>query len=974
MFGNDDIYRSQADLGATSFTRPQNNNIGGQGWGIDPNLMTPSYSAPYRPQWAGQGGQYDYTKRGMFSSANQLMPWQNYGHTAPQDNWHSNVNSFVESPFDVAAFAVQRVAAPILAFKAANSLLGPKSFMGAFRGEGVGAAMGQKMFGGVARGFMGGVGASATTAARIGGAVGVAGSAVGAVAIPFAATQLALTGAEIALFNPYINNMKQAESIHQNFQGVTFADARGNASTGRGFGYREAMGMSQDITKMGIKDMTFSTGEFRNLSDLSMRSGMLDNAKAGDITKRIKEISEQVKLVMAISKDPSVQGAIESLAKLQMSGASGTKLSSTYTKIGMHAAMAGSSVQRMMDTVGAQGEMMYAQNGMTPYLGQLAAANAHSAFASANRMGLISSEQLSRMGGLNGATQSMVGAQLMAGQTTLAKFMSFNKYMGGGEGNGVVGSVAGFGRSMAQDPTKTMGQMILYGNQASAKMMNEEGGRNSIEKQIMMIAKDLPNGVGPDGKVSAETAAVIMKNMMGLGDDQIRAFMESTRAAYSGDVFTQNVKARDGFLRDQNRAAIEQNNSYGGVIGSPIGATLKAGRAVTSFTADHFIDPVTTTVAGLKDTVSGAVDSMWYGNTLQGKTVSATSMEGQVALGEISDLRAARTTTMSVNDSMLDDIRGGSTGMAQNKAFKKLNEATARGDKNAMAALDALRALKSKKGFSSEEYEGFAKTFKEGLRSVVRGTDLEGNFGAESDFDTAAREAISHTTTDRISSDKVVKLDDVVKGIFGKNDRTTNNNLQLMGDAQALVGAGLNASMKEEDFERLSKTEEFARLSKALGKSGKNVIGDIRDLNMKVQGSTVDKSLINAMRKTKDLRSALSESGGNVFSESSASGTVLEAADTARRFMDSTLKEHVSEANQGLSMGSYEASVARLNKTADTFAKAVNKFARSVGATDDAPVGTTTTDKSNQNSSGVEEWGKNGGLVGWAKRKLNDSE
>ena len=971
MFGNNDIYRSQADLAANSFTGPQNMNIGGPGWGMDSSMMTPSYTAPYRPQWAGQGGQYDYTKRGMISSMNKLMPWQDFGHTSPQDTWHSNVSSAVESPFDVAAFVVQRIAAPILAFKAANHFLGAKSFSGAFSGRGAGPALGKSIFRRGANGFLRGAGASATTAARVGVAAGVAGSAVGAVALPFAAAMGGLAGAERGLFNPYINNMKQAESIHQNFSGVTFADAKGSTPTGRGFSYKEAMNMSQDITKMGIRDMSLSTGEFKDLSDMSMRSGMLDNAKARDIIKRIKEISEQVKLVMAISKDPSVQGAIESLAKLQMGGAMGSKATSSYTQLGLHASIAGTSVQRLMDTVGAQGSMMYAQNGMTPYLGQMAAASAHSSFASANRMGLISSEQLARMGGIEGATQSMVGAQVMAGQTTLGKFMSFNKYIGSGEGKGVIGSVAGFGRSMAKDPTKTMGQMILYGNQASAKMMDEEGGRNAIEKQIMMIAKDMPNGIGSDGKVSAETAAVIMKNMMGLGDDQIQSFMVNTIAAYSKDVRTASVKGRETFIKDQMRTLVDQNASYGGVIGSAYGATLRGGRAATDFTARHFVDPVTETAAGLKDSLVGVLDDSQYGSTLKGKTVMADSMGGQVALGEITDLSKGRTTLISVNDGIIDDLVGGGTGQSQNKAFKKLNEASEAGDKEARAALDALWEFKKIKNPTQKDIDKFIPKFKDGLRKVVRGTTLEGDFMTEKQLLAASNEAMRHTAETRISSDKVEKLEDTVKGIFGKNDRTIDDNLQLAGDAQTLAAAGISAAMSEEEFSKISGTEEFKRLSAALGKTGRDAIGGILGINTKVQGSTLGKAFIDGMSKTKNRKAALEFSGGVVLSESSAAMSDAESAKAAKINVDSfkDLKNHVSDANQGLSMGSYEESVKRLDGASNTFAAAVNTFAKSVGAKADAPVSIPPS-TTNQNSSGLEEWGKNGGLVGWVERSI----
>jgi len=235
----------------------------------------------------------------------------------------------------------------------------------------------------------------------------------------------------------------------------------------------------------------------------------------------------------------------------------------------------------------------------------------------------------------------------------------------------------------------------------------------------------------------------------------------------------------------------------------------------------------------------------------------------------------------------------------------------------------------------------------------------------------ASNEAMRHTAETRISSDKVEKLEDTVKGIFGKNDRTIDDNLQLAGDAQTLAAAGISAAMSEEEFSKISGTEEFKRLSAALGKTGRDAIGGILGINTKVQGSTLGKAFIDGMSKTKNRKAALEFSGGVVLSESSAAMSDAESVKAAKINVDSfkDLKNHVSDANQGLSMGSYEESVKRLDGASNTFAAAVNTFAKSVGAKADAPVSIPPS-TTNQNSSGLEEWGKNGGLVGWVERSI----
>lgn len=715
---SDQFYSSQANLNSNNFGGSVNPAAMNPGWGIDPSQMTPSFAAPYRPQWDGNTGSSNFSKPGLFRGMSNLAPWQSYGYTAPQDNWNRNIEGAVESPVSAAAFIAQRIAAPVVAFKVAGKLLGPSSFVGAFRGEGLGAKLGQGAARGFANGVGRGVGLSAASTARLGYAAGVAGSAIGSLALPYAAAMGGLEIAERGVFNPFINQMKTAESLRNNFSGVTFADAQGNAATGRGLGYREAMGISQSVTHSGIGDKMFSTSDYKDLADLSMRSGLLDRSSKSNITKNLKDIAEQVKLVIAVSKDPSIQSAIETLSKLQTSGASGANVGRVYSGLGMKASIAGASIQRMMETVGQQGEYLFRQNGMTPYSGQMAAANSYSSFAAANRMGLISPEQLARMGGIEGATQASLTGQINASQSIYSKFSLYNKYLGGGAaGGGVVGTTNKFANSMSADPFGTYGAMQLYGGQMSGKFVAERGAKGIEDLMMGAIRSGNEHLLDKNGKISAERAVPFLMNQ-GMSMDQIQAFLQERMNDSDPRSFRQKRAGMNSFVLDQQKSILEQTGGYGSGMARMWNNAKTEGSAFTNYVSRNTSDIWGSTVAKAEDWLGMKVDKVWSGDSLSdvsltqqraefnsimnpGSTANSFDSLG-IDLNSVGGGSKKKSGTNMTNlsgflDSLTSKIHGGNKQASFVELAKSLNELATSGGEGSAAAAAALRAIKDGK-------------------------------------------------------------------------------------------------------------------------------------------------------------------------------------------------------------------------------------------------------------------------------------
>ena len=822
MFDNQDLYGSQANLQANSFYGPQNQAQMGNGWGMDPNLLTPSYDAPYRPQWNGNGPPSDFSKRGFFAGANNLMPWQNYGNTSPLDNWHNSVNSVVDTPAATAAFVVQRIAAPALAFGMANKALGPSSFMGAFRGQGVGASMGQNLFRGAGTGIGRGVGMNAAWAGRMGAGMGVAGSALGAFAVPFAAAQSAMWGAEKALFNPFLNNVASAESLHQNFKGVSFGEGGGNTVTGRGFGYREASGMASQITQQGIKDKMFGTDEYKNLADLTMRSGLLDNTKAADITKSIKNISEQVKLIMSISKDPSVQGAIESLSKLSLGGASThgafSGASHAYAQMGMAASMAGTTVQRMMDTTGAQGQYLYGSNGMTPYLGQLAAANSKAAFVSANRVGLISEGQMARMGGIEGATQSSLTGQVNYSQTLFNKMRMYNSYLGSGSQNGTVGNVSAFGQSMTSDPMGTYGASMLLGGAMSSRQSAERGNL-ATQDQLMASLEGVPGVKNPDGSINAEKAVPYLMRG-GMSIDQIQAWYHERMASEDKGAYKQRLASMRSQHVEQWSQFTKQNDLEGGFTGAVWNPLAKAGRTITSSIADAVVSPMTESMGSAKDSVFGAAHWLSYGDSMDGE-VTMDSAEGRRLIGGGAPAGAKTLAFNNLQDDALA-IHQGNAGVRKMKSvISDLKTRAAGGDAKAQAAIDAVVSGKT----TGANKELIHDQLKLSSSEVGRGKDFStSDFAAMEGYFSSMKEDTSSSSSDSNSKDLVGMTEDITgisNKIPGLENWTVQDNLDLMSKASRLKARGLTA----ENYSKFEGDKDYQALAKYFPKGSHESVG-----------------------------------------------------------------------------------------------------------------------------------------------------
>lgn len=841
-----DVYASQADMYTNSFSNPMNPANMNPGFGMDPNLLTPSYTAGYRPQYAGPQPYNQYGRVGFFSGINSLVnPMSgDYRFGNPVDNQRASVEGVSSRPFDSVVWAGQRVAAPMLGFGLAfGALAKPGAAIGGSIGRGfargMAAGMGGYMPGFVARGLSGALGGVPTAGVGASmfnrGLMGIAGSAL----LPLAVGQAAMYGAQKTLFDPYINTRRTARDLRDNFAGVTFGDAQGNSVTGQGLGYRDSTAIAHNITSQGIRDMTFSTGEYTNIADYSARAGLLDDTSSKQISKRVKDVAAQIKLIMSIAGDPSIKNAIEELAKLRNAGASvtggtGSQATQALTQLGYNASVAGRSVQNIMSTVGAQGQYLYQANGMTPYLGQMAASNILGSFETARRNGLLSTAQVARMGGTEGATQASLTAQINGSQTLLNKMALYNQYINGRGGasanssNMNISSVTGqFGADFSKDPIGSYGKMKMYSRMLGGKQLQDQGSM-ALENQVYSILGSTAAIKGKDGKYDASSMMPVLTDMMGMSEDEAMAFIAQRASESDPATYSQGIKARNAQAQKQAREYVSQNYLYGGSLGSAVRNTRKFLNNSTAAIAKS-VYAFTDAQAMVGDSVQSGFDSFMFGSTLGSGSMGDAAIDAATTGGQgsgpttVAQLNGADTSGYFSWGRIGKDLRRAgqqftSSGVMDvgdtRKAIQRINQLAKNGHPEALAFIKATG-----KGDKQKALGALLKTPEMAdLKGMINGTG--GSDNARGNFDGFIEDAMSFGSTMTTVEGGQNGLLGKVQGVLGMSDKTMKlglmDSINAIGQVSDLAGQ-INGGASETDIDSMLSSGKYGQVQSLLG-------------------------------------------------------------------------------------------------------------------------------------------------------------
>lgn len=776
-------------------------------WGIDPSLRTPPWDAPYRPDGPNAPSAYTaYRTPGFLGAVSNLVsPFRRdpvWG--SPNDYNNASYHSLATKPFDSSAWVGQNVVTPLASAIVAQRLFG-----------GMGTSMGRGLFGGVAEGL----GASSTGwLAR--GAAGFGGLAGGAL-LPLAMGQAMYQGINYGAFRSYTSSIATGESLRRATGNISYGGDYGDPFTGRGIGAAQSARIGTQIDRAAVRDITFSADQYHEIARSSAQYGLLDNMNGTQITERVKGLAQQVKLILAISKDPSIQNALQELAKLKMGGASvaggiNSVAASAYSRIAANASAAGITVQEMMSKVGTQGQYMYQAAGLTPYMGQIAASNIYSGFASAHRAGILSDAQLARMGGIEGATQSVIGAQIASTQTTFGRMQAFNQYLAGGQrGGSIVDTVSRFGNVASRDPVSAMGRMLLRGNEASSLMLEADNGTGPEEQAYQLLRNQGIKPQGRDGKYSADQLAAALSSL-GMSPDQVVAYVQNRSSQTNPLAAGQRRAGIIAQERDATLSAVSQNMGYNSVVGSIGRAFNKSINYLGDVASDEMGHPVAEARGRFEEIVQNVGNKILYGSTFTRNDEVGTNYK--VDVKKAMDSSGVSVMSMSMTGSNTYDF------------FNQLNkDASKKGEMGELA-----RKILSKDTPADEK----KKAIIEYGRKIGGREGRSINRGLESD--PALIEAIQKGLNDKTVSftKSSSSQSDESQLVSSANGDTAYENLQIMGQAQELLfTVGSEGKAYASEGLDLLKDPKYKQLADALGrdsdKSASYRLNKIRELAAK---------------------------------------------------------------------------------------------------------------------------------------------
>lgn len=761
--GQGDIFRTQADSRFNSFSDPMNAvNMNPGQWGVDPNYLTPPYLSPFRPRYQGPSGpSYAAFRPSWSTSANQIFNpmapgGENYGGNYMQQQ-SPYYDKFAHGPVDGAASFAQNLAVPAAASWFAYKYWGGPS-----------TKIGRAIGGGLMSGIFRGAGVTGTAAATMGIRAGatLAGAAFG-LGLPMLATEAAVGAVDKAVFDPYVAQRNMGMNLRENFRGISFGDGNGSLVNGGGLSRRSAARIAKQVSQSGAMDMTFTQEETSTLADYASRSGLMDNMNPNQMSSRFEGLLKQVKLVMAVANTSDFKETIEIMSKMQMGGVNGAQLSGVMGKLSGYAGAGGQSFQKLFNTVGTAGQYLFAGQGLTPYVGQESAFASSASMSAAFRSGLISPAMMARMGGMEGASQSAMAAQIASYRTPYATFQAHNAYMGKGDSGDVVGNVARFGGDMAANSLRNSGRFALMESALTSRHIQDRGVLGEQDR-IYQIAKTMPNGIGPDGKVDAGVAYGIMVQTMGMTPEMARAKIAQFHSHNDPGTVKQMLAGTQTASVDALMKYNQQEGLNKGILTSPYNAIKRS-------------------MMGVQKAAAGAV-----GNVLEtvggvGDDIEKFMVEGLMGINP-NDSRAQLLDETGVNQANIDIRKLGGPGLVhenlaaneysdQLKDLKKIN-AMAK-DRNG----DAMQFLNTKATARERANALYKLTGKNGIKG-----DYTDAGQADVLMGLVGKMGVTEGTGDEARSNKDTLLKNLHGILPGKNNDESIEYINLMHKVSARDG------------------------------------------------------------------------------------------------------------------------------------------------------------------------------------------
>lgn len=583
-----------------------------EGFGMNPAYATPAYMSNFRPAYAADQDQDNaYARDFQYSDAikeSVFLKGTDAGfNTDPAQYMASRHKAIWDSHSDAVAQGITYVGAPLAAWYLANKVLGKsatfstgskfvnpvtaawqhskikaaglaagatqstiaaqmagatvRQSMGTMLGTGLGRMAGGAMGGAIglgarALGFGGFAGAG-----MLAGGGAVAGAMLGSFALPLIAGTAMSKAANEFISDPYVAVRRGSDAWLANTANTYVGGASQPYYGGFGVSHTASHNLSSSLVRASNKDRAFDRQTYNILADYGMQEGLFNdigNLNTNDVTKRVEKMADSVRAIMAIANTPSVKEAVKYLGKAKSMGISDPIEASRFiARIGTAGALSGSSVDQIMNTVGIQGQYLYQQSGLMPSIGQTTAATMYGGFANAYKKGLLSTETMASLGGLEGMTQNAMQANMTMLNNPLFR-MAIQSGQGGDIGQkGFLSMLSTASQRFSKDPTGYLGLSALNSNIDTSMLASEGPIQTLIKSKDTLREQGYAHLVNFQGDKANFVQTMGVLKSQGMSESEIRALYEQARIAVDPNA---KARAREVIMAQFDKTSQQQRS------------------------------------------------------------------------------------------------------------------------------------------------------------------------------------------------------------------------------------------------------------------------------------------------------------------------------------------------------------------------------------------------------------------------------
>lgn len=405
----------------------------------------------------------------------------------------------------------------------------------------------------VGLGYMG-AGAGAALGARFGPMGAVIGGTLGMAAGVFGSEHFGL-GATAQHITDQLNPFRTMAIRGQQMMGASQEFVAGGAGlnmvTGRGLSQQGSTHLARMLEDTAFSTSfrrqtggAFSAQDLTRITQVAGQQGMLNDTQSVEqIHDRVKTVAKSLVSFMKIANEPNVVEALKSMGKMRQMGLSLGETMDMAVDARMYARMAGTSVRGIMETGGAQGAMLFQQQGLSAGLGMRMGMGAMGMANAAVAGGAFTPQRLAMLGGVQGVAQhEMESSAAFLKMPMMAAAMST---MGrGGEfgmdgralrqmvsGRMDINQMATLGTNKLLDAVSkqgigALGMFQVQGTElqdAMGRLLGPQGTQAAKMQQVVQTMKLMGLDMNPGGFATAGLA-------MGMSNDQVKAMMSQANS------------------------------------------------------------------------------------------------------------------------------------------------------------------------------------------------------------------------------------------------------------------------------------------------------------------------------------------------------------------------------------------------------------------------------------------------------------